>query len=322
MKILFADKFPTSGLQVLSGDGHEVELKDELNRETLPGAIRDSEILVVRSTPVTSTTIDAAQNLHLVIRAGAGTNTIDMDAASVRNLRVCNVPGRNSAAVAELVMGLLIAIDRNIPDNVFDLRACHWDKKRYSSARGLYGRNLGVIGLGAIGLAVLERARGFGLRMRVIEKADRPERIRQRLRDMNVLCLPNLNSLIDQSDILSFHIPSTPETQGMVNTEFCEKLRPGTILINTSRGDLIDEPALVQALDTKEIRAGLDVYCNEPDVSNGEFQSVLARHPNVYGTHHIGASTEQAQTAVAEGVLEIISAFGRGEILNCVNKVS
>ena len=322
MKILFADKFPTSGLQVLSGDGHEVELKDELNRETLPGAIRDSEILVVRSTPVTSTTIDAAQNLHLVIRAGAGTNTIDMDAASARNLRVCNVPGRNSAAVAELVMGLLIAIDRNIPDNVFDLRACHWDKKRYSSARGLYGRNLGVIGLGAIGLAVLERARGFGLRMRVIEKADRPERIRQRLRDMNVLCLPNLNSLIDQSDILSFHIPSTPETQGMVNTEFCEKLRPGTILINTSRGDLIDEPALVQALDTKEIRAGLDVYCNEPDVSNGEFQSVLARHPNVYGTHHIGASTEQAQTAVAEGVLEIISAFGRGEILNCVNKVS
>lgn len=321
MRILLADKFPTFGIKALSEAGHRVDLKPELTGDMLETAIGSSEILVVRSTPVTSVAIEASQKLRLIIRAGAGTNTIDKEAAGRCNVRVCNVPGRNASAIAELVMGLLIAIDRRIPDNVSDLRAGRWDKKRYSAARGLFGRSLGIIGLGAIGLAVLERALGFGLNLHVIEKVDRSSEIQQKLTEMNVLSVPNLDSLIDKCDVLSLHVPSVPETRGMVNTEFLKKLRSGTILINTSRGDLIDENALTQALENKNLSVGLDVYCDEPGSSCGEFRSVLANHPSVYGTHHIGASTTQAQTAVAEGVLEIIAAFSQGNILNCVNMI-
>ena len=322
MRILLADKFPTSDLEALSGDGHECDLKPDLNGDTLPGAIGNAEILVVRSTPVTRATVDAGPSLCLIIRAGAGTNSIDMQAATEREIRVCNVPGRNAAAVAELVIGLIIAIDRNIPDNVADLRAGRWNKKRYSAARGLYGRSLGLVGLGAVGLAVLERARGFGFEMRVIDKLGRAAEVQQRLREMGVRTVPNLDDLIDQSDILSFHLPAVPETRGMVNSKFLEKLHPGTILINTSRGDLVDEQALIRVLDEKALRVGLDVYRDEPGSSDGKFSSVLACHPSVYGTHHIGASTAQAQSAVAKGVLEIIVAFGDGRILNCVNMPS
>ena len=319
MKILVADKFPPFGITALSDAGHQVKVDSELNGSQLPTAIEGSDVLVVRSTPVTRATIEAAQNLCLIIRAGAGTNTIDKEAATKHGIRVCNVPGRNAAAVAELVMGLLIAIDRRIPDNVSDLRDGRWDKKEYSIAHGLYGRSLGIIGVGAIGLAVLERAAAFGLKLHVIEKDDRSTEIRQQLRDMNVVSVPSVDVLIDKCDVLSFHVPSDSETRGMVNAEFLHKLHSGTILINTARGDLIDESALVRALESKDLRVGLDVYCDEPGSSHGEFRSVLAKHKQVYGTHHIGASTLQAQTAVAEGVVEVILRFTEGKIINCVN---
>ena len=216
-------------------------------------------------------------------------------------------------------MGLLIAIDRRIPDNVADLRDGRWDKKQYSTAHGIYGRSLGIIGVGAIGLAVLERAAAFGLKLHVIEKDDRSTEIRQQLRDMNVVSVASVDVLIDKCDVLSFHVPSDPQTRGMVNVEFLQKLHPGTILINTARGDLIDERALVGALESKDLRVGLDVYGDEPESSHGEFRSVLAKHKQVYGTHHIGASTVQAQTAVAEGVVEVILGFSDGRVINCVN---
>ena len=230
MKILVADKFPPFAIATLSDAGHQVKVDDELNGNQLPIAIEGSDVLVVRSTPVTRATIEAAKNLRLIIRAGAGTNTIDKEAATKHGIRVCNVPGRNAAAVAELVMGLLIAIDRRIPDNISDLRDGRWDKKRYSTAHGLYGRSLGIIGVGAIGLAVLERAAAFGLKLHVIEKDDRSTEIRQQLRDMNVVSVASVDVLIDKCDVLSLHVPSDSETRGMVNAEFLHKLNPGTIL--------------------------------------------------------------------------------------------
>ena len=154
MKILFADKFPDSGMAQLCQQGHDCVSQPDLDGNTLVEAVGDAEVLVVRSTRVTSDAIAAAAALRLVIRAGAGTNTIDKEAAAARKIPVCNVPGKNAIAVAELVMGLLIAIDRNIPDNVIDLRAGQWNKKKYAAAKGLYGRHMGIVGLGAIGLAV------------------------------------------------------------------------------------------------------------------------------------------------------------------------
>ncbi|MDP6391677.1 MAG: NAD(P)-dependent oxidoreductase [Arenicellales bacterium] len=320
MRIFFADKFPAFAIDLLREKGHSCEVCPELDGDALPDAVADAEILVVRSTRVSALAIAKGNLLRMVIRAGAGTNTIDKAAAAQKNIYVCNVPGRNAAAVAELVMGLIIAIDRNIPDNVAELRAGNWDKKRFSVARGLMGRRMGVVGLGAIGLAVLERAHAFGLALHVIDKPSRWQETHQRLMRLGgIKRVAGLEELVQRCEILSFHVPSLTETRGLIDASLLARMAPGTIIVNTSRGDIIDEPALIAAMDEKGIRAGLDVFNSEPAMGKCAFASALARHPNVYGTHHIGASTEQAQAAVAEGVIEIVDAFELGEVRHCVN---
>lgn len=321
MRILFADKFPLSHLGDVEAMGHECVLEPDLSADSLPGRIGAVDALVVRSTKVTAVTLDAANGLRLIIRAGAGTNTIDKQRAAEIGVYVCNVPGKNAIAVAELTLGLILAIDRNIPDNVIDIRDSKWDKKRYSGAQGLFGQRLGIVGTGAIGLAVGQRARAFGLDICIIRKPDRSAPTRAALDDLGVSYVDDLESLASCSDILSFHVPAADSTRGLVNEALLDRLAPGAMIINTSRGDLVDEPALVRAMDEKGIRAGVDVYAEEPADAQASFDSVLARHPNVYGTHHIGASTSQAQAAVADGVVDILKSFGQGEILHCVNGV-
>jgi len=319
MKILFADKFPEPFAEKLRQNGHDCLLRPDLNAEDLPLAIGDSEVLVVRSTRVTAEALGGAATLKMVIRAGAGTNTIDKDAAAERNIPVCNVPGKNAIAVAELAMGLLISIDRHIPDNVVQLRQGEWNKKRFSEAKGLFGRPIGVVGLGAIGMAMAERAHAFGMKLHIIRKPDRSPELSSRLTELGAIEHENLFDMAGACDILSFHTPASEDTRQLVSTELLSAMNPGAILLNTSRGDLIDERALIEAMDQKGIRVGLDVYMDEPAVPQGTFDSALARHPNVYGTHHIGASTEQAQTAVAQGVVDIVEAFSAGRIMHCVN---
>ncbi len=322
MKILFADKFPAAHAEQIRARGHECVSSPDLTADDLPAHLQGIDALVVRSTQVTDAALGAGDRLKIVIRAGAGTNTIDKQAAAGRGIYVCNVPGKNAVAVAELTLGLILAIDRNIPDNVADLRAGQWDKKRYSAAQGLYGRSLGIVGLGAIGMAVAERAGAFGLRIHVIDKPGRAAETTARLDALQATRVPDLAALAAQCDILSFHVPAADSTRSLVDSELLAQMRPGAMVINTSRGDVIDEAALLAALDDKGLRAGLDVYQGEPAGGRGEFKSELAQHPNVYGTHHIGASTEQAQSAVAERVVEMLVAFDAGEVLHCVNGVA
>lgn len=319
MKILFADKFPKAYLEAVIGLGHECALDADLSADDLPAKVPGYDALVVRSTRVNADTLDAADCLKIVIRAGAGTNTIDKGTAAQKGIHVCNVPGKNAIAVAELALGLILAIDRNIPDNVSDLRRSRWDKKRYSEARGLYGQTVGVVGLGAIGLAVAERANAFGMQVRVIEKPHRSAEMVARLDTLGVVYVSDLEELARTCDILSFHVPAAAETKGLIGGDLLGHMKPGATVINTSRGDLVDEAALIRAMDEKGIRAGLDVYDAEPGTGQADFQSALAQHPNVYGTHHIGASTAQAQDAVAEGVVEILRSYAQGKILHCVN---
>ena len=319
MKILFADKFPQAFADKLGQMGHDCSVNPELKAEDISSAIGDSEILVVRSTRVSAQVFSAATNLKMVIRAGAGTNTIDKDAATDRGIPVCNVPGKNAIAVAELAMGLLISIDRRIPDNVARMRQGEWDKKSFSEAKGLFGRPIGVVGLGAIGMAMAERAHAFGMKLHIIRKPERSPELSSRLTELGAEEHESLYDIAGACDILSFHTPASEDTRRLVGVELLSAMKPGAILLNTSRGDLIDEPALIEAMDTKGIRAGLDVYMDEPAVARGEFDSALARHPNVYGTHHIGASTEQAQIAVAQGVVDIVDAFSAGRVLHRVN---
>jgi D-3-phosphoglycerate dehydrogenase len=318
VRILFADAVDPATAAELTGKGHDCVVEPTLDADSLPGQIAGFAVLVVRSTRVTAATVEAADALELIVRAGAGTNTIDTQAAADLGIYVSNVPGRNAIAVAELTMGLLLAIDRRIPDNVADLRAGRWDKKTYGRADGVFGKTIGIVGLGDIGLAVAERAAAFGLAVVAVGKP-RPAAVEARIGTIGIDLVDTLDELLAGSDVVSLHVPAAPETLGMVDARFLSLMRPRAILLNTSRGDLVDGAALLDAVETRDLRVGLDVYPDEPASGTAEWSSKLAQHPNVVGTHHIGASTEQAQRAIATGVVEVIDAFERGEILHCVN---
>jgi D-3-phosphoglycerate dehydrogenase len=319
MRILVADRLPERFVEAMRTRGHHCEVDAGLTETSLPGSMGGVEVLVVRSTRVAAGAFAASDSLRLVVRAGSGTNTIDCDEATRTGVLVANVPGRNSVAVAELTMGLLLAVDRAIPDNTIELRSGHWDKQRFGAAgRGLYGRSLGIVGLGNVGLAVAERAAGFGMQLFAQAKGSRSAEALTRMAGLGIELVPDLVTLASRVDVLSLHVPLSAETSGMVGADVLDALQPG-ILLNTARGDLVDTDALLARLDAGGLSAGLDVFPDEPASGTAEWHSPLAAHPRVVGTHHIGASTQQAQEAVVDGVEEIIAAFDRGELLNVVN---
>jgi D-3-phosphoglycerate dehydrogenase / 2-oxoglutarate reductase len=319
MRILVADRLPDRFVEAMERRGHECVTDAGLTEASLPASVRGVDVLVVRSTRVTAAVFAAADSLRLVVRAGSGTNTIDCDEASRTGVLVANVPGRNSVAVAELTLGLLLAVDRAIVDNASELRAGRWDKQRFSAAgRGLYGERLGIVGLGNIGLAVAERAAGFGMRLYAQAKGSRSPAVSQRIADLGIELIPDLVTLAARVDVLSLHVPLKAETRSMVGAEVLDALQPG-ILLNTSRAEVVDTEALMARLDAGGLSAGLDVFPGEPGSGSAEWHSALAAHPRVVGTHHVGASTRQAQEAVVDGVEEVINAFDRGELLNVVN---
>ncbi|MEQ8841129.1 MAG: NAD(P)-dependent oxidoreductase [Acidimicrobiales bacterium] len=320
MKILLADALPASAVARLEAAGDDVLVDPSLTETSLGGALAGVEVLVVRSTRVTAEALAAADELALIVRAGAGTNTIDTAAAAALGIFVCNVPGQNALAVAELAMGLLISVDRHIASATADLRDGKWNKSAYSKADGLYGKSLGIIGLGDIGLAMAERATGFGIDVIAVDKPDRAAATVEQAERAGVRFVPTLDELLSSVDIVSLHVPGGADTKGMVDAGFLAKMRDRAILINTSRGDVVDEAALIDAMTTRGLRAGLDVFADEPGSGTAEFTSALAGHPSVVATHHVGASTEQAQQAVADGTIDVIDEYRAGGVpVNCVN---
>jgi D-3-phosphoglycerate dehydrogenase / 2-oxoglutarate reductase len=321
MKVLIADKFEKVGIDGLKELGCSIASQPDLTADALPAAIRevDPHILIVRSTKVTAESLKAGTALTLVIRAGAGIDTIDVAAASSRGIFVSNCPGKNSIAVAELVMALVLGCDRRLADQVADLRQGKWNKTEYSKARGLYGRTIGIVGLGQIGREVAMRARAFGMRVlawsRTLthEESDR----------LGVAYAHNPLEVARLSDVVTVNVAANAETKHLVNADFLAAMRPGAYLINTSRGSVVDEAALAQAIAEKKLRAGLDVFQNEPAGGTGELTSPILQLPGVYGTHHVGASTDQAQVAIAHEVIRIVQAFqATGEVPNVVNRLA
>lgn len=317
MRILIADKLPDTTRTRLQEAGHEVVFDPGLDAASLAQGLRthDPDVLIVRSTQVRAEHFAAARSLQLVIRAGAGVNTIDLAAASARGVFVTNCPGTNATAVAELAFGHILNADRRIADNVADLRAGKWRKKVYSSGRGLKSRTLGLIGLGAIGSDVARRARAF--EMRVL--AWSPNLDDARAAAVGVERRASAVDVAARADVLSVHVALTPATRGLIGEAVFDALKPGAIFVNTSRGEVVDEAALARAVREKDIRAGLDVFAGEPN-NDGEWSCDLAGLEGVYGTHHIGASTAQAQEAVEAEVYRIVVAFAAtGSAPNCVN---
>lgn len=318
MHILFADAVRPARLDALVEAGHTVDIQADVAEDALVDAIVGVDVLVVRSTRVDAAVIAAADRLTLIVRAGAGTNTIDTVAAAAAGVYVCNVPGRNAIAVAELAMGLLLAIDRRIPQATADLRAGRWNKTLYREADGLAGKRMAIVGLGAIGLALAERAKAFGISVTAVRK-DRSSHVDERIRSIGIRLVDSLDELLGEADIVSVHVPLSPATEGLVNANFLAKLAHGAILINTARGEIMVEADVIDAMESNGLRVGLDVYPDEPKDGAADYAGRLAQHPGVIGTHHIGASTTQAQNAVIDGVIEVIDAYGAGQIIDCVN---
>lgn len=317
MKVLVADKFEDAGRRGLADIGCDVTYEPDADGDALVAALRAAapDVLVVRSTKVTRPMLEGG-TLSLVVRAGAGTNTIDVEAASERGIWVANCPGKNAVAVAELAFGLVLALDRRIADNTADLKAGKWNKKEYAKARGLFGRTLGVLGTGTIGREVAARAVAFGMNVVAWSRGLTDARAEA----LGVRRMASPTELAAASDVVSVHVALAPETRGLVGDGFFASMRPGAIFVNTSRAEVIDQAALERAVTERGIRAGLDVFAGEPAGGTGAVDAPIFRLPNVIGTHHIGASTDQAQDAIAEETVRIVRLFKEtGRPANVVN---
>jgi D-3-phosphoglycerate dehydrogenase len=316
MRLLVADRMDLSAFEELKVLGIEILSRPELTRETLASALEGVGILVVRSTEVSGDAIAAGKQLNLIVRAGAGVNTIDVPAASARGVYVANCPGKNASAVAELTMAMILALDRRLVDATIDLRAGRWEKAKYSSARGLYGQRIGIAGLGSIGLEVLTRARSFGLEPHAWSRSLTSARAAR----LDVGYARTLEELASRSDVFTVHLPLKPQTRAVVGRNVLEALPDGAIVVNTARSEVLDYDALADLVPKKNLRVGLDVFATEPDKGAATFESSLLTLGTVYGTPHIGASTEQAQRAIARETARIIRAFMTEETLpNVVN---
>jgi D-3-phosphoglycerate dehydrogenase len=321
MKVLIADKFEKVGIDGLKELGCTVVSQPEVKAEDLPAAIKtaDPHILIVRSKKVTADALKAGTALTLVIRAGAGIDTIDVATASSLGVFVSNCPGKNSIAVAELVMGLLLACDRRIPDQTAELRQGTWNKGEFAKARGLHGRTLGIVGLGQIGREIASRARAFGMRVIAWSRSLTHEEADH----LGIIYAQTPLEVARKADAVSINVAANSETKHLVNAEFLATMRPGAYLINTSRGSVVDEAALAQAVGEKKLRAGLDVFEKEPAGNTGTIANAILKAPGVYGTHHVGASTDQAQVAIAHEVIRIVGTFREtGEVPNVVNRLA
>ncbi|MFK7883771.1 MAG: NAD(P)-dependent oxidoreductase [Phycisphaerales bacterium] len=310
-RVLIADKFDQAGIDGLNALGCSVHVDPDLGPDTLPGAIKatESDVLVVRSTKVPATVLDTCPDLCCVIRAGAGHDNIDSASAGSHGIPVCNTPGMNAVAVAELTMGHLITLDRRIGEQTIGLRAGNWNKAEFGKARGLKGRTLLVLGLGAIGIEVAKRAQAFGMTVWAQSRSLREDTATA----LGIRLIPYtrdaLYNALAEVDAVCIHVASTPDTRGLCDERFFNAMKPGSFFVNTSRGDIVDEVALIRVANEKDIRVGVDVYQDQPAQKHCEWSTRLAEIPGAALTHHCGASTDQAQSAVAEEVVEIVKSI-------------
>jgi D-3-phosphoglycerate dehydrogenase / 2-oxoglutarate reductase len=311
LKIVVADDLPASALDLLRAEGWTVDARTGRAPEQLAGDLADADAIVVRSaTKITSALINAAPKLRVIARAGTGVDNVDVSTASTRGIVVMNAPGANSISVAELAIGLMLAMARHLPAADAAMKQGKWEKKKFLGEE-VREKTLGLAGLGRIGQEVARRASAFG--MRII--AHDPYISEDVVADLGVE-LVSLDDLFARSDYLSLHMPSTSTTKNIVNAERLAKAKKGIRIINTARGDLVDETALADAIEAGQVGgAALDVFQKEPTVDL-RLQSL----PQVVATPHIAASTREGQELVGMETMAALRDFLRdGIIRNAVN---
>jgi D-3-phosphoglycerate dehydrogenase len=305
-RVLVTEPLAERGLAVLAEAGHEVEVALDLDAEALRTAVADADALVVRSaTQVTEEVLAAAPRLVVVGRAGIGLDNIDVEAATRRGVMVVNAPESNILSAAEHTMGLLLALARHIPQAHMALVAGRWERARWEGVE-LHGKVLGVVGLGRIGALVAQRAAAFGMRV----CAHDPFVSAERARAMGVTLMV-LDDLVAEADFLTVHLPKTAETLGLVGRDLLAKAKPGLRLVNAARGGIVDEAALLEALESGQVAgAALDVFSVEPPTG-----SPLLGRPDVVVTPHLGASTAEAQDKAGVTIAEQVVLALAGELV-------
>jgi D-3-phosphoglycerate dehydrogenase len=320
MKVLIVDTFSPNAIEQLKAAGVEVIYDVNMKDQKLADGLKTvkPDVLVVRSTKVQVPQLDAgAPELKVVVRAGSGYDTIDTKAARERGVSVCNTPGMNSTAVAELVFAHIMSFDRRIVDNVTLFREGKWSKGQFAKCKGIKGCVLGLVGFGAIGKLVCARARAFEMSIIAYD----PFIPAPQMEAAGAKVVTNIMDIATACDYITIHVPGIPATKHMINDEFLSKMKPGAVLINTSRESIVDESALIKHV-TKEkgIFACVDVMSGEPSGKECEFKHPFGEIKGIFVSHHIGASTLQAEAAIGEEALNVVLTFAqKGEILHCVN---
>jgi D-3-phosphoglycerate dehydrogenase len=307
-KVLVSDTLAQQGLDILeAAKGIEVDYKPGIAPGDLIAAIADADALVIRSgTKVTADVIEAGTKLRAIGRAGIGVDNVDVPAATARGIVVMNTPEGNNVTTAEHAIALLISLARHIPQATASMKSGKWEKKRFMGLE-LYNRTLGVFGLGNIGRVVANRARGLGMKVVAHDPF-----ISQAAAEKLDVELVSFDELLARADAITVHVPRTKDTKGLLGTKAFEKVRPGVLLINAARGGIVDEAALVEALDDGRVGgAAMDVFVEEPPGADHP----LVNHPNVICTPHLGASTEQAQVNVAIAVSEQVRDYLLNDII-------
>ena len=313
MKVLVTEKLSDAGIDLLRRD-FQVDVRPELAVEGLVDAIAPYDALVVRSqTQVTADVIAAAENLKVVARAGIGLDNVDVEAATRRGVMVVNAPQSNIVSAAEHTIALLLAQARNIPQANADLKGGRWERSAYEGIE-LQGKTLGVLGLGRVGALVAQRAAAFGMRIIAFD----PYVPKERAKEMGVELMPTLEALLVQADLITIHLPRTPDTEGLIGERELGLVKEGARLVNTSRGGIVDEQALAKALeDGKLDGAALDVFETEPTT-----ESPLFGFDQVVVTPHLGASTTEAQDKAGTSVAEMVRLALSGEFVPYAVNVS
>ena len=313
MRVLVTEKLSDAGIDLLRRD-FQVDVRPELAVEGLVEAIAPYDALVVRSqTQVTGEVIAAAENLKVVARAGIGLDNVDVEAATRRGVMVVNAPQSNIVSAAEHTIALLLAQARNIPQANADLKAGRWERSAYEGIE-LQGKTLGVLGLGRVGALVAQRAAAFGMRIVAFD----PYVPKERAKEMGVELMPTLEALLVQADLITIHLPRTPDTEGLIGERELGLVKEGARLVNTSRGGIVDEQALAKALEDGRLEgAALDVFETEPTT-----ESPLFGFEQVIVTPHLGASTTEAQDKAGTSVAEMVRLALSGEFVPYAVNVS
>jgi D-3-phosphoglycerate dehydrogenase / 2-oxoglutarate reductase len=306
MRVLVTEPLAERGLDSLREE-HQVDVRTDLATGGLVEAIEPFDALVVRSqTKVTADVIEAGRNLKVIARAGIGLDNVDVEAATRRGVMVVNAPQSNVLSAAEHTVALLLALARNVPQADAALRSGRWERERFQGVE-LHGKTLGIVGLGRVGTMVAQRGLSFGLRLIAFD----PYVSRDRARSLGIELMPDLGALLVQADFVTVHLPRTSETEGLIGEREMALMRPGARLINTSRGGIVDESALGDALRSGRLAgAALDVFAEEPVTDHPLFDL-----PNVVVTPHLGAATQEAQDKAGAAIAEMVRLALRGEFV-------